>query len=84
SQAADSARRSGEKQADSELMAEVRRMAAELKNLIKQATDKAKAGEPDAVSSQEARELDGAAAELDRAVQQAGTDLGGGLVSLLV
>ncbi|WP_376859483.1 hypothetical protein [Brevundimonas sp. GCM10030266] len=84
SQAAESARRSGEKQADSELMAEVRRMAAELKTLIKQATDKAKAGEPDAVSPQEARELDGAAAELDRAVQQAGADLGGGLVSLLV
>lgn len=83
-QAAEMSRRNGEKRADGELMADVRRMAAELKGLIRQATEKAKAGEDDALSPHEARELDEAAADLDKAIQQAGTDLGGGLVSLLI
>lgn len=83
-QAAEMSRRNGEKRADGEVMADVRRMAAELKGLIREATGKAKAGEDDALSPHEARELDDAAADLDRAIQQAGTDLGGGLVSLLI
>lgn len=83
-QAAEMSRRYGEKRADGEIMADVRRMAAELKGLIREATGKAKAGEDDALSPYEARELDDAAGDLDRAIQQAGTDLGGGLVSLLI
>lgn len=83
-QAAEMSRRNGEKRADGEVMADVRRMAAELKGLIREATGKAKAGEDDALSPHEARELDDAAADLDRAIQQAGTGLGGGLLSLLI
>lgn len=84
SQAAEMSRRNGEKRADSEFMADVRRMAAELKGMIRRATEQAGAGEDDSLSSHEARELDDAAVDLDRAIQQAGTDLGGGLVSLIV
>ena len=84
SQAAEMSRRNGEKRADSEFMADVRRMAAELKGMIRRATEQAKAGEDDSLSPHEARELDGAAADLDKAIQQAGTDLGGGLVSLII
>jgi len=84
-QVADMARRSGQQQADSELMADVRKMAAELKALVRAATDRAKAGkDDDAMSPQEAAELDKAVAEMDRQVGQAGADLGGGLVSLIV
>lgn len=84
SQAAEMSRRNGEKRADSELMADVRRMAAELKGMIRRATEQAKAGEDDSLSPHEARELDDAAVDLDKAIQQAGTDLGGGLVSLVI
>lgn len=83
-QVADMARRSGQQQADAELMADVRKMAAELKALVRQATERAKAGADDAMSPQEAAELEKAVAEMDRQVGQAGADLGGGLVSLLV
>ncbi|WP_420480008.1 hypothetical protein [Brevundimonas sp. FT23028] len=84
SQAAEMSRRNGEKRADSELMADVRRMAAELKGMIRRATEQAKAGEDGSLSPHEARELDDAAADLDKAIRQAGTDLGGGLVSLII
>ena len=83
-QAADMARRSGEQKADGELMADVRRMAAELKALVRAATERAKAGEDDALSPHEAQELEKAVAEMDRQIGQATNDLGGGLVSLLV
>jgi hypothetical protein len=83
-QVADVARRSGQQQADNELMADVRKMAAELKALVHQATERAKAGADDAMSPQEAAELEKAVAEMDRQVGQAGADLGGGLVSLIV
>ena len=84
-QVADMARRSGQQQADNELMADVRKMAAELKALVRQATERAKADkDDDAMSPQEAAELEKAVAEMDRQVGQAGADLGGGLVSLIV
>jgi hypothetical protein len=83
-QAADSSRRSGEQRADREFMADVRRLAAELKNLVRAATEKAKAGDDDALSPQEARELDKAVADMDRQIGQATSDMGGGMVSLLV
>ncbi|HWW11239.1 MAG TPA: hypothetical protein VN018_01900, partial [Brevundimonas sp.] len=83
-QVADMARRSGQQQADNELMADVRKMAAELKTLVRAATERAKAGDDDAMSPQEAAELEKAVTEMDRQVGQAGADLGGGLISLLV
>lgn len=84
-QAAEMSRRSGQQKADSDLMADVRKMASELKALVRAATERAKAGkDDDAMSPQEAAELDKAIAEMDRQVGQAGSDLGGGLVSLLV
>jgi len=83
-QAADMVRRSGEQRADADLMADVRKMAAELKALVRAATERAKAGDDDAMSPQEATELDKAVASMDQDVSEATTDLGGGLVSLLV
>lgn len=81
---AEMARRGNEQRADAELMADVRKMAAELKALVRQATEKAKAGEDDALSPQEAAELEKTVAAMDRDIQQVSTDMGGGLVSLLV
>lgn len=83
-QAAESSRRSGEQRADREFMADVRRLAAELKNLVRAATEKARAGDDDALSPQEAQELDKAVADMDRQIGQATSDMGGGMVSLLV
>lgn len=87
-QAAEMARRSGQQKADTDFMADVRRMAAELKALVRAAIEKAKAGEDDALSPQEASELEKTVAAMDREIGQAGADLGGGLggglVSLLV
>ncbi|MFN3558298.1 MAG: hypothetical protein ACK4UQ_03335 [Brevundimonas sp.] len=83
-QAADLSRRSGEQRADREFMADVRKMAAELKALVRAATEKARAGDDDALSPQEAQDLDRSVAEMDRQIGQATGDMGGGLVSLLV
>ncbi|RZJ43676.1 MAG: hypothetical protein EON86_04775 [Brevundimonas sp.] len=83
-QAADMSRRSGEQRADREFMADVRKMAAELKALVRAATEKARAGDDDALSPQEAQDLDRSVADMDRQIGQATGDLGGGLVSLLV
>ena len=83
-QAADLSRRSGEQRADREFMADVRKMAVELKALVRAATEKARAGDDDALSPQEAQDLDKAVAEMDRQIGQATGDMGGGLVSLLV
>ena len=83
-QAADLSRRGGEQRADREFMADVRRMAAELKALVRAATEKARAGDDDALSPQEAQDLDRSVAEMDRQIGQATGDMGGGLVSLLV
>ncbi len=83
-QAAEMARRGGEQKADTDFMADVRKMAAELKALVRAAIEKAKAGEEDALSPQEASELEKTVAAMDREIGQAGADLGGGLVSLLV
>lgn len=82
--AADLSRRSGEQRADREFMADVRKMAAELKALVRAATEKAKSGDDDALSPQEAAELEKSVAAMDREIGQATNDLGGGMVSLLV
>lgn len=83
-QAAEMSRGSGEQKADADLMAEVRRMAAELKQLVRQATERAKADDDDAMSPQEADELNKAVASMNQDISQASVDLGSGLVSLLV
>lgn len=82
--AADLSRRSDEQKADREFMADVRRMAAELKALVRAAAEKAKAGDDDALSPNEAAELEKSVASMDQDISQATNDLGGGMVSLLV
>jgi len=81
---AEMSRRSGEAKADAEFMADVRKIAAELKQLVRQATERAKAGYDDALSPQEAAELEKSIASMDQDIGEATADLGGGLVSLLV
>ncbi|GAA0642408.1 hypothetical protein [Brevundimonas lenta] len=81
--AAEMSRRSGEAQANNDFMSEVRRMAAELKALVRQAADKAPTDD-DALSPDEARELKGVVAAMDRGIADASADLSGGGVSLLV
>jgi hypothetical protein len=75
-------RRSAEKQADTDFMAEVRKLAAELKALVRQAVEKTP-GDNDALNPAEARAMKAAIEAMDREVEQAGADLGGSL-SLLV
>jgi hypothetical protein len=81
-QASEMARRSAEKQADTDFMAEVRKLAAELKALVRQAVEK-KPGDDDGLNAGEAREMEATIEAMDREIEQAGADLGGGL-SLLV
>lgn len=78
----ETARRGAEKQADTDFMAEVRKLAAELKALVRQAADK-KPDDKDALSPGEAADLKAMVAGMDREIAQATADLGGGL-SLLV
>lgn len=81
-QANETARRGAEKQADTDFMAEVRKLAAELKALVRQAADK-KPDDEDALTPGEAGDLKAMVAGMDREIAQATADLGGGL-SLLV
>lgn len=81
-QASEMARRSAEKQADTDFMTEVRKLAAELKALVRKAVEK-KPGDDDALNPGEAAEMKATIAAMDREIEQAGADLGGGL-SLLV
>lgn len=81
-QANETARRSAEKQADTDFMAEVRKLASELKALVRQAVEK-KPDDKDAMSPGEAGDLRAMVADMDREIAQATADLGGGL-SLLV
>jgi hypothetical protein len=81
-QAQEMVRRSAEKQADTDFMAEVRKLAAELKALVRQAVEKTP-GDNDALNPAEARAMKAAIEAMDREVEQAGADLGGSL-SLLV
>lgn len=81
-QASEMARRSAEKQADNDFMAEVRKMAAELKALLRHAVER-KPGDDDALNPGEAREMKATIEAMDREIEQAGADLGGGL-SLMV
>ena len=81
-QAQEMARRSAEKQADTDFMAEVRKLAAELKALVRQAVEKTP-GDNDELNPAEARAMKAAIEAMDREVEQAGADLGGSL-SLLV
>jgi hypothetical protein len=81
-QAQEMVRRSAEKQADTDFMAEVRKLAAELKALVRQAVEKTP-GDNDALNPAEARAMKAAIEAMDREVEQAGADLGGSL-SLMV
>ena len=81
-QADETARRGAEKQADTDFMAEVRKLAAQLKALVRQAADRGPDDEH-ALSAGEAGELKAMVAGMDREIAQATADLGGGL-SLLV
>lgn len=80
---AERARESAEKQADQELMGEVRRLAAEIKALIRKAAEKTPDDrQADAPGARQ--EQDGAIAAMDGALATAGQDLSAGGVSLLV
>lgn len=80
--AAEISRRSSEKQADTDFLTEVRKLAAGIKQLVRQATEKAPGGD-EALSPDEAREMKAKVADMDREIEQASAGLGGGL-SLLV
>lgn len=80
--AAEMTRRSSEKQADSDFLAEVRNLAAEIKQLVRRAAEN-KPGDEDVLPPDEARKMKAMAEQMDRDIKQASIDLGGGL-SLLV
>lgn len=81
--AADYARRGAEAKADMEFLGEVRRMAAQIKALIRKAAE-AQPGSDEALPPSEAQDARAAAAAMDRELAQASADLTGGGVSLLV
>jgi len=80
--AAEMTRRSSEKQADTDFLTEVRKLAAEIKQLVRRAAEE-KPGGADALSPEEARELKAMVGRMDRDIEQASAELGGGL-SVLV
>ncbi len=81
--AADVARRGGEARADMEFLGEVKRMAAQIKALIRKAAE-AQPGSDEALPPGEAQDARAAMAAMDRELAQASADLTGGGVSLLV
>lgn len=80
--AAEFNRRTAEAQADQEFIGEARKLAAQIKALVRNATDRAQ-GEEGALSPQEARELRAAVSDMDRQIETAQGDLGGS-ISILV
>lgn len=80
---ADIARRGSESKADLEFLGEARRMAAQIKALIRKAAE-AGPGDQEALPPGEAQDARAAAAAMDRELAQASADLTGGGVSLLV
>lgn len=80
--AAEFNRRTAEAQADQEFIGEARKLAAQIKALVRNATDRA-LGEEGALSPQEARELKAAVSDMDRQIETAQGDLGGS-ISILV
>lgn len=81
--AADFARRGAEAKADLEFLGDARRMAAQIKALIRKAAE-AQPGSDQALPPSEAQDARAAAAAMDRELAQASADLSGGGVSLLV
>ena len=80
--AAEGKRKSGERQADGDFMRDVKGMAAELKQIIRRATD---AADRDAeLSPGEKQDMEAALATLDNAIQGGDAAVSGGGVSLLV
>lgn len=80
--AAEFNRRTAEAQADQEFIGEARKLAAQIKALVRNATDRAQ-GEDGALSPEEARELKAAVSDMDRQIETAQGDLGGS-ISILV
>lgn len=80
--AAEFNRRTAEAQADQEFIGEARKLAAQIKALVRNATDRA-SGEEGALSPEEARELKAAVSDMDRQIETAQGDLGGS-ISILV
>lgn len=81
--AADLSRRGAEAKADMEFLGDAKRMAAQIKALIRKAAD-AQPDDRDALQPSEAQDARAAAAAMDRELAQASADLTGGGVSLLV
>jgi len=75
-------RRTAEAQADQEFIGEARKLAAQIKALVRNAADRSP-GEEGALSPEEARELKAAVADMDRQIETAQGDLGGS-ISILV
>lgn len=80
--AAEFNRRTAEAQADQEFIGEARKLAAQIKALVRNATDRMQ-GEEGALSPEEARELKAAVSDMDRQIETAQGDLGGS-ISILV
>jgi hypothetical protein len=80
--AVETTRRSGEKQADKDFLGEVRKLGAQIKQLVRQAADGTQG--PDAVSPAESREMKSTVAAMEREIEQASADLSGSGFSLLV
>lgn len=80
--AAEFNRRTAEAQADQEFIGEARKLAAQIKALVRNAADRSP-GEAGALSPEEARELKAAVSDMDRQIDTAQGDLGGS-ISILV
>lgn len=80
--AAEFNRRTAEARADQEFIGEARKLAAQIKSLVRNAADRSP-GEEGALSPEEARELKAAVADMDRQMDTAQGDLGGS-ISILV
>lgn len=80
--AVETTRRNGEKKADKDFLDEVRKLAAQIKQLVRQAADRTQG--PDAISPAESREMKATVARMEREIEQASADLSGGGISLLV
>lgn len=80
--AAEFSRRTEQARADQEFLGEARKLAAQIRAMVRNAADRAP-GEEGALSPEEARELKAAVADMDRQIETAQGDLGGS-ISILV
>ena len=80
--AAEFSRRTEQARADQEFLGEARKLAAQIRAMVRNAADRAP-GEEGALSPEEARELKAAVADMDRQIETAQGDLGGS-ISIIV